>query len=109
MKVNRKIRTGRVVSDKMDKTVVVSVEWREQHKLYRRVIKRKRQFKAHDETNDVRFGDLIKIIETRPLSKDKRWMVLEVVERADIAEVQLGEIDETRALIEQSEVAGEAT
>lgn len=109
MKVNRKIRTGRVVSDKMDKTVVVSVEWREQHKLYRRVIKRKRQFKAHDETNDVRFGDLIKIIETRPLSKDKRWMVLEVVERADIAEVQPGEIDETRAVIEQSEVAGEAT
>ncbi len=109
MKVKQKIRTGRVVSDKMDKTVVVSVEWREQHKLYRRVVKRKRQFKAHDETNDVRLGDLIKMIETRLLSKDKRWMVIEVVERADIAEVQPGDIDETRRLVEQSEVSGDAT
>ncbi|NLJ86239.1 MAG: 30S ribosomal protein S17 [Firmicutes bacterium] len=78
----RKTRIGMVVSDKMDKTVVVQVERRVQHPLYGRYIKRRTKFKAHDESNTVAVGDLVRIMETRPLSKDKRWRVIEVVEKA---------------------------
>ncbi len=92
MKANRKTRIGRVVSDKMDKTVVVKVEWREQHPLYRRVINRHTRFKAHNEGNEARLGDMVKIIETRPLSKDKRWAVLEIISRKEVAEVAPAEI-----------------
>lgn len=79
----RKIRTGRVVSDKMDKTVVVAVETLVRHPLYQRTIRKTKKFKAHDEENACRTGDKVRIMETRPLSKDKRWRVLEILERTE--------------------------
>lgn len=78
----RKVRVGRVVSDKMDKTVVVQVADLRSHPLYKKVVRRRVRFKAHDETNDCRLGDLVRIMETRPLSREKRWRVVEVVEKA---------------------------
>lgn len=78
----RKVRTGRVVSDRMDKTVVVQVSNLKPHPLYKKVIQRRVRFKAHDEGNECRVGDLVRIMETRPLSKDKRWRVVEIVEKA---------------------------
>ncbi|MDR3592069.1 MAG: 30S ribosomal protein S17 [Negativicutes bacterium] len=78
----RKIRIGKVVSDKMEKTVVVAVERLVQHSLYSKSVKQTDRFKAHDESNDSHVGDTVKIMETRPLSKDKRWRVVEVLERA---------------------------
>ena len=78
----RKTITGVVVSDKMDKTVVVAVKDKTKHPLYGKIINRTVKFKAHDETNDCNVGDRVKIMETRPLSKDKRWRVVEVIERA---------------------------
>lgn len=77
----RKIRTGTVVSDKMDKTVVVAVETFKRHKLYGRTIRSTKKFKAHDENNECRVGDKVRIAETRPLSKDKRWRVTDILER----------------------------
>ncbi len=79
---SRKVRVGTVVSDKMDKTVVVAVERRVQHPLYGKPVVRTKKFHAHDEENTVREGDVVRIMETRPLSKKKRWRVLEVIERA---------------------------
>ena len=81
---NRKVRIGKVVSDKMDKTIVVSVETYKRHKLYGKRVKYTKKFKAHDETNQAKTGDIVKIMETRPLSKDKRWRLVEVVEKAVI-------------------------
>jgi small subunit ribosomal protein S17 len=78
----RKVREGVVVSDKMDKTVVVKVERLVQHPLYRRIMKRTNKFKAHDELNTCHTGDTVRIMECRPLSKDKCWRVVEVLERA---------------------------
>ena len=78
----RKIRIGKVVSDKMEKTVVVSVERLVQHSLYNKPVKQTVKFKAHDENNESHIGDTVKIMETRPLSKDKRWRVVEVIEKA---------------------------
>ncbi len=78
----RKTRVGRVVSDKMDKTVVVAVETLVRHPLYQRTVRRTRKFKAHDEQNACRMGDRVRIMETRPLSKDKRWRVVEILERS---------------------------
>ena len=78
----RKVRVGKVVSDKMDKTVVVAVEELEQHKMYKKSVKKTVKFHAHDEKNDAHVGDRVSIMETRPLSKTKRWRVVEVVERA---------------------------
>lgn len=78
----RKVREGLVVSDKMDKTVVVAVERLKRHPLYGRVQRVTKRFKAHDETNDCKVGDRVRIMETRPLSKDKNWRVLSIVERA---------------------------
>lgn len=78
----RKIRIGKVVSDKMDKTVVVAVERLVPHKLYNKPVKQTTKFKAHDENNECRVGDTVKIMETRPLSKDKRWRVVEITEKA---------------------------
>ena len=83
----RKSRLGVVVSDKMDKTVVVAVESRRPHPLYRRVIRRTTKFKAHDEANECRLGDTVRIVETRPLSKDKRWRVAEIVARREVPEI----------------------
>ena len=78
----RKVRVGMVVSDKMDKTVVIAVEDSVKHKLYSKVIKRTYKLKAHDEQNACGVGDRVKVMETRPLSKDKRWRVVEIVEKA---------------------------
>lgn len=78
----RKVRRGRVVSDRMEKTVVVAIERLVEHPLYGKRMKRTARFKAHDETNDCNEGDLVEIMETRPLSKQKRWRVVQVLERA---------------------------
>ncbi|HUZ89129.1 MAG: 30S ribosomal protein S17 [Candidatus Dormibacteraceae bacterium] len=78
----RKVRLGRVVSDHMDKTVVVQVTEMKSHPLYKKVIRRRTRFKAHDEVNQCKVGDLVRVMETRPISKDKRWRVVEVVEKA---------------------------
>ena len=78
----RKVRTGKVVSDKMDKTVVVIVEDHVAHKTYKNIICRTYRLKAHDENNECRVGDIVRVMETRPLSKDKRWRVAEIVEKA---------------------------
>ncbi|MFO7819879.1 MAG: 30S ribosomal protein S17 [Halanaerobacter sp.] len=79
---NRKKRTGEVVSDKMDKTVVVAVERKVQHELYKRVINRTSRFMAHDEENECKVGDEVEIIETKPYSKNKTWKVTEIVRKA---------------------------
>lgn len=78
----RKTRVGQVISDKMDKTVVVAVERLVRHSLYGRIIKLTTKLKAHDETNECRVGDKVKVMETRPLSKDKRWRVVTILEKA---------------------------
>ena len=78
---DRKVKIGKVVSDKMDKTVVIAIERLVQHPLYKKSIKKTIKFKAHDENNDSHTGDIVSIMETRPLSKDKRWRVVEVIER----------------------------
>lgn len=78
----RKTRVGKVVSDKMDKTVVVAIQDNVRHPLYKKIIKRTVKFKAHDEQNSCGVGDTVMIMETRPLSKDKRWRVVEIVEKA---------------------------
>ena len=79
---SRKTRVGKVVSDKMDKTVVVIVEDRVAHKTYKKIIGRTYRLKAHDENNECGVGDIVRVMETRPLSKDKRWRVVEIVEKA---------------------------
>ena len=79
---SRKVRVGKVVSDKMDKTVVVIVEDRVANKVYKKIIGRTYRLKAHDENNECREGDIVRVMETRPLSKDKRWRVVEIVEKA---------------------------
>ena len=88
----RKIRIGRVVSDKMDKTVTVVFEWRRPHPIYKKSVRRRTRFKAHDPSNDCRVGDLVRIIEGRPYSKTKRWRVAEILEHEEIAEIQPEEI-----------------
>ena len=77
----RKTRTGKVVSNKMDKTIVVAVEDHVRHPLYNKIVKKTYKLKAHDETNECSIGDTVKVMETRPLSKDKRWRLVEVVEK----------------------------
>ncbi len=79
---SRKTRVGKVVSDKMDKTVVVIVEDRVAHKTYKKIIGRTYRLKAHDENNECGVGDIVRVMETRPLSADKRWRVVEIVEKA---------------------------
>jgi len=78
----RKTRIGKVVSDKMDKTVVVAVVDNVKHPLYNKIVKRTYKLKAHDENNECNIGDRVKIMETRPLSKDKRWRLVEIIEKA---------------------------
>ncbi|MFB3737688.1 MAG: 30S ribosomal protein S17 [Candidatus Velamenicoccus archaeovorus] len=79
----RKVRTGVVVSDKMDKTVLVKVDRKIRHPLYKKIVRRSAKLAAHDEANEAHVGDLVRVMETRPLSKTKRWRVVEVVERAE--------------------------
>jgi small subunit ribosomal protein S17 len=81
-RANRKTRVGRVVSDKMDKTIVVAVETKVRHPLYGKIINRTTKFKAHDENNQAGINDRVLIMETRPLSKDKRWRLVNIVEKA---------------------------
>ena len=78
----RKTRVGKVVSDKMDKTVVVAIEDHVKHPLYGKIVKRTYKLKAHDEKNECGIGDTVKVMETRPLSKDKRWRLVEIIEKA---------------------------
>ncbi|MEG0912897.1 MAG: 30S ribosomal protein S17 [Oscillospiraceae bacterium] len=78
----RKTRVGKVVSDKMDKTIVVAIEDSVQHPLYKKIIKRTVKFKAHDENNECGIGDRVMIMETRPLSKDKRWRLVQIMDKA---------------------------
>ena len=92
MKRQRKTRLGRVVSDRMDKTVVVAVETPKRHPLYKKAIRRAVKYKAHDENNECRLGDMVKIIETRPLSKQKRWRVAEIITKGEVVAVEPKEI-----------------
>ncbi len=92
MEKKRKTRVGRVVSDKMDKTAVVAVETLRHHPLYKKTIKRAVKYKAHDENNKCGLGDIVKIIETRPLSRQKRWRVAEIITKGEVIEVQPKEI-----------------
>ena len=78
----RKTRVGKVVSDKMDNTIVVAIADSVQHPLYKKIIKRTYKLKAHDENNECRVGDTVRVMETRPLSKDKRWRLVEIIEKA---------------------------
>ncbi|WP_373231656.1 30S ribosomal protein S17 [Cohnella sp.] len=82
---NRKVQIGKVVSDKMDKTIVVAVETYKKHSLYHKRIKYTKKFKAHDENNDAKIGDTVRIMETRPLSKDKTWRMVDIVEKGVLA------------------------
>jgi small subunit ribosomal protein S17 len=87
MQGKRRTKTGRVVSDKMDKTVVVSVERLRRHPIYKRVVRLSTKFKAHDEENGARVGDTVRIEESKPLSRDKRWTVVEIVARGSHEEL----------------------
>lgn len=78
----RKVKIGKVVSDKMDKTIVVTVEDSVKHPLYKKIVKRTQRFKAHDESNECKVGDRVKIMETRPLSKEKTWRLVSIIEKA---------------------------
>ena len=106
----RKVRVGTVVSDKMDKTVSVEVQRRRAHPLYGKVIRHRTQFKAHDEENNCRVGDLVRIMEVRPLSRTKRWRVVEIMARQEIAETQPQDIvvDESVAVATAARDSAEA-
>ena len=88
----RKTKIGRVVSNKMDKTVVVTVETAKHHPLYKKTVKRVIRYKAHDARNECAEGDMVRIVETRPLSREKRWRVAEVLTKKEVVEVKPGEI-----------------
>ena len=92
MRENRKTRTGTVISDKMDKTVIVLVESLRRHPIYKKVVRDTSKFKVHDATNTCKVGDVVKIVETRPLSKDKRWRVVKIIGRKEVAEKEPAEV-----------------
>ena len=92
MESKRKTRIGRVVSNKMDKTVTVTVETLRHHPLYKKTIKRMVKYKAHDESNECGLGDIVRMVETRPLSRHKRWRVAEIITKGEVVEVQPKEI-----------------
>jgi len=92
MESKHKTRTGRVVSNKMDKTAVVAVETSRHHPLYKKTIKRTVKYKAHDENNECGQGDIVRIVETRPLSRHKRWRVAEIITKREVVEIQPREI-----------------
>ncbi len=94
MEKKRKIRTGKVISNKMDKTVVVLVQTLRRHPFYKKVVRHNAKFKAHDENNACNIGDDVMIIETRPLSKEKRWRVAEVIRKKEVAEIKPAEISD---------------
>ena len=88
----RKTKVGKVIGDKMDKTVVVSVEWRQPHRIYKKNVRKWSSFKVHDQGNACNVGYTVRIIETRPLSKTKRWKIAEIVQKGDVADLQPGDI-----------------
>jgi small subunit ribosomal protein S17 len=88
MEKKRKTKLGHVVSDKMDKTVVVAVETLRHHPIYKKTVKKMVKYKVHDERNECRPGDKVRIVETRPLSREKRWRLAEIITRAEVAEVR---------------------
>lgn len=106
MASQEKLQTGTVVSNKMDKTVVVRIDRHKRHRLYGKTMRETRRYKAHDEKNECRLGDIVKIAETRPLSREKRWRVVEVVVKGDVAEVAPREIG--AHIIEETRAAAEA-
>ena len=93
----KKTKIGKITSNKMDKTVVVLVETLKRHPLYKKVVKHTKKFKAHDEINECNLGDIVKIVETRPLSKEKHWRVVEIIRKGDVAEVSPEEISEIKS------------
>ena len=93
METRSKTRIGRVVSTKMAKTAVVTVETVWHHPIYKKTVRRVKKYKAHDENNQCQLGDKVRIVETRPLSKEKHWRVAEIVSRGEVAEIQPREID----------------
>jgi len=106
----QRVIEGIVVSDKMDKTVVITVERRKKHRLYHKVMSLTQRFKAHDENNECRLGDRVRIQESRPMSRDKRWRVVEIVARGDVAEVNpsvVGQEIERTVQVAPSTEAGE--
>jgi small subunit ribosomal protein S17 len=103
-KEKRKVRVGEVIGDKMAKTVIVAVRWRQRHPLYNKAMPRVTKFYAHDAEKECRIGDIVRIEETRPISHLKRWRVVEIVERREVADVKPKELD--RELIEQTQAKG---
>jgi small subunit ribosomal protein S17 len=101
-----KLQTGTVVSNKMDKTVVVQIDHHKRHRLYGKTMRETRRYKVHDEKNECHLGDVVKIAETRPLSREKRWRVVEIVQRGDVAEVAPREIG--AHIIEETKAAAAA-
>jgi len=93
MEKMRKMRQGRVLNNKMDKTIVVEVETRRKHPRYKKIIRHRAKFKVHDEGNICGVGDMVKIVETRPVSKDKNWRVKEVLRRAEVIDIKPEEIE----------------
>jgi small subunit ribosomal protein S17 len=106
MASQEKLQTGTVVSNKMDKTVVVEIDRHKRHRLYGKTMRETRRYKVHDEKNECHLGDVVKFAETRPLSRDKRWRVVEVVQRGDVAEVAPREIG--AHIIEETKAAAAA-
>ncbi|MSQ31941.1 MAG: 30S ribosomal protein S17 [Dehalococcoidia bacterium] len=99
--VVHKIRVGRVISDKMQKTRIVAIKWKQHHPKYKRLVSKETRFKVHDEKNESKLGDLVRIIEGRPLSKEKHWRVAEILERGMVANIKPVEIEES-TLVELS-------
>lgn len=99
----KKSNVGQVVSDKMGKTVVVQVDRYRVHRLYKRRIKRVSRFKAHDENNTCNLGDTVRIVETRPLSKEKRWRVVEILSKAEVASIHPEEIEQSQEIDQSSD------
>ncbi len=104
MATTEKLQVGVVVSNKMDKTVVVRIDRSKRHRLYKKTLRVTRRYKAHDENNECRLGDVVRISETRPLSREKRWRVVEIIQKGDVAEVAPREIG-ARILEETREAA----
>lgn len=90
-----KERVGRVISDRMQKTRIVSIEWKQHHPKYKRLVSKESKFKVHDEKNESKIGDLVRIVEGRPMSKEKRWRVTEIIERGMVADIKPTEIEES--------------
>lgn len=107
VEARKKIRVGFVISDKMDKTRVIAIHWTQQHPVYHRHVRRISKFKAHDEKNETHTGDQVRIIETRPLSKEKRWRIIEVLEKAEQVDVRPEDVGQS--IVEELESRPEAT